>query len=176
MSKFNLRTLFITALISSTSTYAADNLTFKGTLVIPNCVVNNNQTIETNFNNIEIQTLTLPNIGYHWQPLSIPVHCPYILGMPKIRLMGVQATKPNSIKTDKYEPGKLVIYFKQGTASGQGPDISLGTYNNLTSTYVTGSGNDRKVLITAGIGREGEMGLLTPGPFSATANMEFRYE
>ncbi|MBB8471305.1 fimbrial protein [Escherichia coli] len=176
MSKFGLRALFITTLIASTSTYALDNLTFKGNLVIPNCIVNGNQAIETNFNNIEIQTLASPNTGYHWKSLTIPVNCPYTLGMPKIKLSGNKAVQENSLKTSKYDMEKLVVYFKQGTAANPGSPITLGGYNNLTGTSVTGTGNSRNVLITAGIGREGGMELLKPGPFTASANMEIRYE
>ncbi|MDZ3934716.1 hypothetical protein UXB74_25335, partial [Escherichia marmotae] len=70
--------------------------------------------------------------------LSIPVNCPYTLGIPEIRLTGNKATKANSIKTNKYDTEKLVIYFKQGKAFGQGADISLNSYNKLTNTSVTG--------------------------------------
>lgn len=51
--------------------------------------------------------------------------------------------------------------------------IDLGKYHNLSKDAITGSsGTKRTVLITAGIGRE----LLTPGVFTASANMEVRYE
>ncbi|EFO1265989.1 fimbrial protein [Escherichia albertii] len=170
--------MLFAALFTSASVQAADNLQFKGNLVIPNCTVNNNSPIETDFGDIEIQTIVSPHIGYHWQSLRIPVECPYTLGAPKIKLTGDPAVAyKNSIKTSKYDPEKLVVYLRQGTADKRGDVINLGSYHNLAAESVQGSsGTKRTVLIAAGIGREGDMGLLTPGPFTASANMEMRYE
>lgn len=171
--------MLFAALFASASVQAADNLLFKGNLVIPDCTVNNNSPIETDFGDIEIQTIAAANTGYHWQSLRIPVDCPYTLGTPKIKLTGNQSTAvyQNSIKTSKYDPEKLVIYFRQGTASNRGAMIKFGSYQNLATESVEGSsGTKRTILITAGVGREGGMDLLTPGPFTASANMEVRYE
>lgn len=171
--------VLLTTLFSAVSAQAVDNLRFKGNLVIPNCTINNGNPIETNFGDIEIQTIAAPNTGYHWQSLNIPVDCPYTLGTPKIKLTGNQTTVTykNSIKTSKYDAEKLVIYFRQGTADNRGAMINLGSYQNLAVDAITGSsGTKRTVLITAGVGREQGMELLTPGPFTASANMEVRYE
>nr|HBA7838618.1 fimbrial protein [Escherichia coli] len=170
--------MLLAALFSAVSAQAADNLQFRGNLVIPNCTVNNGNPIETDFKDIEIQTIAAKNTGYHWQSLRIPVDCPYTLGTPKIKLTGNQASYyKNSIKTSKYDAEKLVIYFRQGTADNRGAMINLGSYQNLVADAITGSsGTKRTVLITAGVGREEGMELLTPGPFTASANMEMRYE
>lgn len=170
--------IILAALFSAVSAQAVDNLQFKGNLVIPDCTINNGNLIETNFGDIEIQTIAAANTGYHWQPLRILVDCPYTLGTPKIKLTGNQASYyKNSIKTSKYDSEKLVIYFRQGTPDNRGAMINLGSYQNLATDAITGTGGTKRtVLITAGVGREGDMELLTPGPFTASANMEVRYE
>ncbi len=170
--------MLFTALFSTTSVQAADNLQFKGKLIIPDCTINNGNPIETDFGDIEIQTIAAKNTGYHWQSLRIPVDCPYTLGTPKIKLTGSPASYyRNSIKTSKYDAEKLVIYFRQGTADKRGAMINLGSYQNLATDAITGTGGTKRtVLITAGVGREQGMELLTPGPFTASANMEVRYE
>ena len=170
--------MLFTALFSTTSVQAADNLQFKGKLIIPDCTINNGNPIETDFGDIEIQTIAAKNTGYHWKSLNIPVDCPYTLGTPKIKLTGNKASVyNNAIKTTKYDAEKLVIYFRQGTADNRGAMINLGSYQNLATDAIIGSGGTKRtVLITAGVGREGEMELLTPGPFTASANMEVRYE
>lgn len=170
--------MLFTALFSTTSVQAADNLQFKGKLIIPDCTINNGNPIETDFGDIEIQTIAAKNTGYHWKSLNIPVDCPYTLGTPKIKLTGNKASVyNNAIKTTKYDAEKLVIYFRQGAADNRGAMINLGSYQNLATDAIIGSGGTKRtVLITAGVGREGEMELLTPGPFTASANMEVRYE
>ncbi|WP_218067718.1 fimbrial protein [Escherichia coli] len=170
--------MLLAALFSVVSSQAADNLQFKGNLIIPDCTINNGNPIETDFGDIEIQTIAAPNTGYHWKSLDISVDCPYTLGTPKIKLTGNQASSyKNSIKTSKYDAEKLVVYFRQGTADNRGAMINLGSYQNLAADAITGSGGTKRtVLITAGVGREQGMELLTPGPFTASANMEVRYE
>jgi len=170
--------MLLAALFMSASTQASDNLQFKGKLIIPNCTVNNGNPIETDFGDIEIQTIAAKNTGYHWKSLNIPVDCPYALGTPKIKLTGNKASVyNNAIKTTKYDAEKLVIYFRQGTADNRGAMINLGSYQNLATDAIIGSGGTKRtVRITAGVGREQGMELLTPGPFTASANMEVRYE
>ncbi|MDY9198221.1 fimbrial protein [Escherichia coli] len=170
-----MKTLTLTSLLLSGVAHSM-NLNFKGNLIIPNCTVNANKAIETEFKDVEIQTLTTMNVGYHWQSLTIPVDCPYNLGTPKIKITGDQTTKPNGIKTSKYAAEKLAIYLKQGTAGALGNDIALNSYNALTGSSITGVGTKKNISIAAGIGREGGMDLLKPGPFTASANMEVRYE
>lgn len=158
------------------TTQAADNLTFKGNLIIPNCTVNGGASLETDFNDVEIQTMTAINVGYHAQPLNISVVCPYNSGIPKIKLSGAKATgNVNAVQTSKYNTEKLIILFTEG-GSSTGTKIPLGSYKNLATGSVTGNGSNRIVKITASLGREGDLALLTPGPFTAAANMELRYE
>ncbi|MCU6345186.1 fimbrial protein [Escherichia coli] len=171
----------LTALLSlslySVGAHATDNLLFKGNLIIPNCTVNNNQSIETDFGDIEIQTLSAANTGYHWKSIQIPVDCPYNYGTPKINLTGQQGVSTNSIQTSKYNTEKLVIYLQQGTPDKQGKKINLGSYQELEQdAIVNTNGNQKNILITASVGREQGMELLTPGPFTASVNMEMRYE
>lgn len=161
----------------SASAQAADNLLFKGNLVIPNCIVNNNQSIETDFGDIQIQTLSAANTGYHWESIQVPVECPYNYGTPKINITGQKGGANNSIQTSKYTNEKLVIYLQQGTADKLGKEIELGSYQELEQDAITNTnGNQRNILLAAGVGREDDMSLLTPGPFTASVNMEVRYE
>ncbi|HEI2706146.1 TPA: type 1 fimbrial protein, partial [Escherichia coli] len=133
--------MLLAALFMSASTQASDNLQFKGKLIIPNCTVNNGNPIETDFGDIEIQTIAAKNTGYHWKSLNIPVDCPYTLGTPKIKLTGNKASVyNNAIKTTKYDAEKLVIYFRQGTADNRGAMINLGSYQNLATDAIIGSG------------------------------------
>ena len=156
---------------------AADNLLFKGNLVIPNCTVNNNQSIETDFGDIQIQTLSAANTGYHWKSILVPVECPYNYGTPKINFTGQKGMKNNSIQTSKYTNEKLVVYLQQGTADKLGKEIELGSYQDLEQDAITNANdNQRNILLAAGVGREDDMSLLTPGPFTASVNMEIRYE
>ncbi|MFO6428147.1 hypothetical protein ACLBOM_36395 [Escherichia coli] len=60
---------------------AVDNLIFKGKLIVPDCTVNNGNPVETNFGDIEIQTLAAANTGYHWENIRVPVHP--LLGITK---------------------------------------------------------------------------------------------
>ncbi|WP_372342150.1 fimbrial protein, partial [Escherichia marmotae] len=69
--------MLFAALFMSASAQAADNLQFKGKLIIPDCTINNGNPIETDFGDIEIQTIVAKNTGYHWKSLNIPVDCPY---------------------------------------------------------------------------------------------------
>ncbi|MCZ9212622.1 hypothetical protein OM341_23640 [Escherichia albertii] len=90
--------MLLALLFATASVQAADNLRFKGNLIIPSCTVNNNSPLETNFGDIEIQTIASQNIGYHWKSLRIPVDCPYTLKTPKIKLTGNQASYHKNIQ------------------------------------------------------------------------------
>lgn len=169
--------MLFAALFASVSVQAGDNLQFKGKLIIPNCTVNNGNPIETDFGDIEIQTIKAPNTGYHWQSLRIPVECPYNIGKPRIKITGnVGGYHPNSIQTSKFAKEKLVVYLRAGTAESREQFLDLNKEHVLGDKFVTGSGTKKTILIAAGVGRDGELELLTPGPFTASANMEFRYE
>ncbi|HFG3511668.1 TPA: fimbrial protein [Escherichia coli] len=175
MKKNTLGIMLFTVLFMPTAVQAIDNLKFRGNLVIPNCTINNGNPIETDFRNIEIQTITVVNTGYHWKLLHIPINCPYVMGTPKIKITGTQGAAVNSIQTNKYPDEKLVIYLKQSTSTGsKGNDIKLGQYQILNSNAVNNTKDN--IYITAGIGREGNLSLLTPGPFIAAATLEVRYE
>lgn len=153
--------VLFTMLHISTSAWPADNLRFKGNLIIPNCTINSGNPIETNFGDIEIQTLVAGNTGYHWRQINIPVSCPYAIGTPKVRITGNKGVATNSIQTNKYSNEKLAIYLKQSRASGgQGNNIIIGQSMSLDSGTV--SNNKNNVYLTAGVAREGDMSLLKP--------------
>ncbi|CAD5757188.1 Minor pilin subunit [Escherichia coli] len=167
--------ILFTMIYISTSAWPADNLTFKGNLIIPNCTINNNNAIETNFGDIEIQTIANQSTGYHWKTINIPVSCPYTIGTPKVKVTGSKGVAANSIQTSKYSQEKLAIYLKQSNASGaQGNNITIGQSVSLDAGAV--SSNKSNIYLTAGVAREGDMSQLKPGPFTAAATMELRYE
>ncbi|MGC0623102.1 fimbrial protein [Escherichia coli] len=170
--------MLLAALFLAVSVQAADNLQFKGNLIIPNCTINKNNPIETDFGDIEIQTITSMNGGHHWKEIKIPVDCPYNIGKPRLIITGLrgEAHHGNALQTSKFAKEKLVVYLRAGTPSSLGSFLDLNKEHILDNQYVTGSGASKTIHMTAAVGREGGMELLTPGPFTASANMVFRYE
>lgn len=172
-----MKILFVLLLLWGNTVLAADNLTFKGDLIIPNCTVNGGAPLETDFGDIEIQKITTSNMGYYWNTLRVPVDCPYSSGIPKVKLDGNRGLlNRNAIKTSKYDPSKLVIFFRENDSSGD--KIYLGSYQELKPNSVVGGGGGRRIiLIAASVGVEsGGVQALTPGRFTAAANMTVRYE
>ncbi|HGB4478453.1 TPA: fimbrial protein [Salmonella enterica] len=163
----------IVGVISQVSTQAATTVNFKGNLIIPDCTINNNSPLEVDFGDVEIQTLDAMNTAYHARDFNIPMTCPYILGTPRLTLTSsaVHIAQQGIIQTSKYHEG-LVIYLRQ---KGGGASVPLGTATNVSSS-VTGAGTSKTLTLNAGIGRYKEMQLLTPGPFTASANLQVRYE
>ncbi|EKG5216418.1 fimbrial protein, partial [Escherichia coli] len=100
-------------LFSAVSAQATDNLQFRGNLIIPSCTINNGNPIETDWGQVEIQTLGNPNTPSHEKLLSIPVKCPYSLGTPKMKVTGAAhtASVPKGLQTSKYNEG-LLIYLR----------------------------------------------------------------
>ncbi|HDC1420162.1 TPA: fimbrial protein [Salmonella enterica] len=148
-------------------------INFKGNLIIPDCTINNNSPLEVDFGDVEIQTLDALNTAYHARDFNIPMTCPYILGTPRLTLTSsaVHIAQQGIIQTSKYNEG-LVIYLRQ---KGGNNVIPLGTATNVTNS-VTGTGTSKTLTLNAGIGRYKEMQLLTPGPFTASASLQVRYE
>ncbi|EFO1585541.1 fimbrial protein [Escherichia coli] len=171
--------MLLSMLFAIASVQAADNLRFKGNLIIPNCTINGDNPIETNFGNVEIQKLELVNTGYYKQPIKIRLNCPYNIKTPKIRITGNKAAKTsNGIQTSKYNTEKLVVWLRTSDIShvwGEAITIN-GGMQKLPAGAITGTGADKTLYLTASVGREEGMELLTPGPFTASANMEVRYE
>lgn len=152
---------------------AATTVNFKGNLIIPDCTINNGNPLEVDFGDIEIQTLDAANTVYHARDFSIPMTCPYILGTPRLTLTSsaVHNAQQGIIQTSKYSEG-LVIYLRQ---MGGGTAVPLGTATNVSSS-VTGTGTSRTLTLNAGVGRYKDMQQLTPGPFTASASLQVRYE
>ena len=179
MKKSAISLLFLGALFSaSAAVQAADNLSFKGTLIIPNCTINNNKTIEVDWKNVEIQSFEQKNTGYHEKAVKIPLECPYKWGTPKVKLtsggFGMhEAGGEQGIKTSKYSEG-LLVYLKSGK-TGNWMNM-LNTYYNVSSDSATGSDTKKTVTLYAYLGRYKEITDLKPGPWTATAGMEVKYD
>ncbi|EIN0011229.1 fimbrial protein [Salmonella enterica] len=156
-----------------TTMVSAVDVNFKGSLVIPDCTVNNNTSLEVNFDDVEIQTLTAGNTPFHVQRFDVALNCPYTVGQPKLTVTSsaIHNAAQGGIQTSKYSEG-LVIYLlqKDGTTA-----VPLGTASNV-STSVTGTGATRTLTLNAGVGRVKEMSDLTAGPFTGTAGLQVRYE
>lgn len=148
-------------------------LNFKGNLIIPDCVINNNNPVSVDFGDVEIQTLDVMTTVYHARDFNIPIHCPYTVGTPKLTLTAtaVHNAAQGVIQTSKYAEG-LVIYLRQ---KGGSTPVPLGSATAVTSS-VTGSGTDRTLILNAGMGQFKGMQTLKPGPFTASASLQLRYE
>ncbi|WP_105624821.1 MULTISPECIES: fimbrial protein [Cronobacter] len=161
-------------LFSAISAQATDNLQFRGNLVIPSCTINNGSPIETDWGRVEIQTLGSPNTPSHEKQLSIPVKCPYSLGTPKMKVTGAAhtATEPKGLQTSKYNEG-LLIYLRTKNA---GSWITYNTEQNIPANSISGTGVDKTLTMHASLGYYKRMEDLKPGPFTAGATLEMRYE
>ncbi|HGB5188190.1 TPA: fimbrial protein [Salmonella enterica subsp. salamae serovar 21:z10:z6] len=171
MKKLTGSAALILGLLSQAA-FAVD-VNFKGTLVIPDCTVNNNTPLEVDFERVEIQTLTAANTAYHTKSFEIPLNCPYTLGYPRLTLTSsaIHDAAQGMIQTSKYAEG-LVIYLRQ--RDGITP-VPLGAATNV-STSVTGTGNARTLTLNAGLGRVKNMSDLTAGDLTGTVGLQVRYE
>lgn len=75
------------AVLMSQHAHAADNLTFKGKLIIPACTVQN---AEVNWGDIEIQKLV--QSGGNQKDFTVQMTCPYHLGTMKVTISTSAAT------------------------------------------------------------------------------------
>ncbi|MED8727625.1 fimbrial protein [Escherichia marmotae] len=166
--------MLLTALFATASVQAADNLQFKGNLVIPNCTVNNGNPIETDWGSVEIQTLGNPNTPSHEKELNISVNCPYALGTPKMKVTGAAHTTSGEqgLQTSKYDEG-LLIYLRTKAARSW---ISYNAEQDIPVDSISGSGTDKTLTMYASLGYYKTMEDLKPGPFTAGATLEMRYE
>ncbi|HBH5027530.1 TPA: fimbrial protein [Escherichia coli] len=166
--------MLFAALFASASVQATDNLQFRGNLVIPNCTVNNGNPIETDWGSVEIQTLGNPNTPSHEKELNIAVNCPYALGTPKMKVTGAAhtATGERGLQTSKYDEG-LLIYLRTKAARSW---ISYNAEQDIPVDSISGSGTDKTLTMYASLGYYKTMENLKPGPFTAGATLEMRYE
>ncbi|HCR3451290.1 TPA: fimbrial protein [Citrobacter werkmanii] len=166
--------LILAVLISGAASAADTALNFKGNLIIPNCVINNNNPVIVDFKNVEIQTLAVVNTVYHDTEFSVSMNCPYSVGTPKLTL---SSTNPYNaslgiIRTNRNDTEGLVIHLRQ---KDKKQVVPLNTPTAVTSS-VTGSGSDRTLTLNAGLAQVKGMNALKPGPFTASASLQLRYE
>lgn len=176
MKKISLTALSAVFLISASAVQAAEiahNLQFSGNLIIPDCTVNDGNPIKTEWKDVEIQTLGTASTPSHEQELRIPVKCPYSLGTPKMTLKGefTSVEGKQGLQTSKRDEG-LLIFLRTKT-----PDSWItGETMQIQDGSITGDGADKILTMYAALGYSGKMEYLTPGPFSAGATLEMRYE
>lgn len=81
--------MLLAALFSAVSAQAADNLQFRGNLIIPNCKINNNQPVEIDWGDVEIQTIGYKVTNpYLHKSKDISIECPYGYGKPRMKISG----------------------------------------------------------------------------------------
>ncbi len=166
--------ILFAALFSAASVQAVDNLQFRGNLVIPNCTINNGNPVETDWGGVDIQTLGNPNTPSHEKELSILVKCPYSLGTPKMTVTGSSHTVAGEkgLQTSKYDEG-LLVYLRTKAANSW---ISYNTKQTIPADSISGNGTDKTLTMYASLGYYKTMEDLKPGPFTAGATLEMRYE
>ena len=158
------------AVLMSQHVHAADNLTFKGKLIIPACTV---QRVEVNWGNIEIQTLV--QNGGNQKEFAVDMNCPYNLGTMKVAITS-NGQNGNSILvsgTSSVSSDGLLIYLYNSTNSSIGNAITLG--NEFTPGKITGTAPNRRITLYAKLGYKGSMQNLRAGDFSATATLVASY-
>ncbi|WP_157945626.1 fimbrial protein [Escherichia coli] len=159
------------AVLMSQHAHAADNLTFKGKLIIPACTVQN---AEVNWGDIEIQTLV--QNGGNQKDFTVQMTCPYHLGTMKVTITS-NSQSGNSIlvpSTSTSTNDGLLIYLYDRNSSGSiGNAISLGT--PFTPGHVSGQLPTRNISLYAKLGYKGNMQNLRSGNFSATATLVALY-
>ncbi|WP_042095533.1 fimbrial protein, partial [Escherichia coli] len=112
------------AVLMSQHVHAADNLTFKGKLIIPACTVTK---AEVDWGNVEIQTLS--QNGNHEKEFTVNMQCPYHLGTMKVTITATN-TYNNAIlvqNTSNTSSDGLLVYLYNSNAGNIGTAITLGT-------------------------------------------------
>ncbi len=104
------------AVLMSQHAHAADNLTFKGKLIIPACTVTK---AEVDWGNVEIQTLS--QNGNHEKEFTVNMQCPYNLGTMKVTITATNTQNNNSIlvpNTSTTTGNGLLIYLYNRNQNG----------------------------------------------------------
>lgn len=162
-------------LFSAVSAQATDNLQFRGNLIIPGCTVNNNNTIQIDWGGVEIQTFIGADIEYHIKQVLIKLECPYYYNTPKLTLTGVKGGNyKNHLRTSKYDEG-LNISVRQGVW-GNNNIVALGEKINIVKNAITGTDKNKSLNLGFALVRTKNIEDLKPGTFTASANLEVRYE
>lgn len=167
--------MLFAALFSAASVQAADNLQFRGNLIIPNCTVNDNNIVQIDWGDVEIQNFSNPYMSYYVKQESIKLECPYYYNTPKLTLTGAkEGNYKNYLQTSKYDEG-LIISVRQG-AWGNNNIVALGKKINIVEDAITGTGKDKSLNLGFALERIKNIEDLKPGAFTASANLEVRYE
>lgn len=153
-------------------------INFHGNLVIPDCVVNNNNTVTVDFGDVDIQTLSVAHTLYVPKTFTVPLECPYTLGIPKMTVIASVASggqaQDGTIMTTKDSEG-LVVYLRE--QDGITPVVLNASTGKDISSSVSGSGGTSRTLtLSTGIGQLNGVDKLTAGSFTATASLQVRYE
>ncbi|EJV7098648.1 fimbrial protein [Escherichia coli] len=152
----------------------AENLGFKGMLVIPTCSVNSGQAIDIDWGDIEIQELEKRK-PTHKIKKEINIECPYAIGQPKISLTGARGPTPDTLSTTKKNEGlNIMLRYGEEWNGAQVPNVNSEQiiYRGLNSI----SDSSKQLNLWAALVAYQELSLLSPGPFSASANLALRYE
>lgn len=167
--------MLFAALFSATSVQAADNLQFRGNLIIPSCTVNDNNIVQIDWGDVEIQTFAIPYVAYYVKQEPIKLECPYYYNTPKLTLTGAKGGNyKNNLQTSKYDEG-LIISVRQGAWSNNNI-VALGDKINIVEDAITGTGKDKSLNLGFALVRTKNIEDLKPGAFTASANLEVRYE
>nr|AAA24291.1 papE protein [Escherichia coli] len=162
--------VIVGAVLMSQHVHAADNLTFKGKLIIPACTVTK---AEVDWGNVEIQTLS--QNGNHEKEFTVNMQCPYHLGTMKVTITATN-TYNNAIlvqNTSNTSSDGVLVYLYNSNAGNIGTAITLGT--PFTPGKITGNNADRTISLHAKLGYKGNMQSLKAGDFSATATLVASY-
>lgn len=160
------------AVLMSQHVHAANNLTFKGKLIIPACTV---QDAEVNWDNIEIQTLV--QSGGNQKDFTVHMTCPYRFGSMKVTISTSAATYNKGIivqgTSSRADDGLLIYLYNRHSNGNIGDAITLGT--EFTPGYVSGTVPDRNISLYAKLGYKGDIQNLLARTFSATATLVASY-
>ncbi|MCF7325484.1 fimbrial protein [Escherichia coli] len=167
-------------LLTSAQALAVDvPIKITGTVIIPDCKVTPK---DIDWGDIQIQTLENTDIAYHIRQVPIDIEC--LPGLDNMKLtMTLRANqapggKENYIQTSKSDEG-LAIAVRQGVYETGNGTINLNKKLYVVPSAVTDLGGGRKRLnLGFSLARVAGSKLdeLTPGGFTASANLEVRYE
>jgi minor pilin subunit PapF len=158
----------------------AVDLKFSGTLVIPNCVVNNNTDISIVFPSMEIQRVsTIASPGTNAVTQAITLNCPYSVGTPYVLIGGTvmtgQAAPSNILATNQTALG-IALY--QGTGIDANKRLLLGAGSGVgyaATNGMTGTGSNRTFTLTAAPVTS-DYTRLAAGNFTASASIAIIYQ
>ncbi|MDW3577825.1 fimbrial protein [Enterobacter asburiae] len=153
--------------------YGGTPVEFKGNLVVPLCTINNNNPVTVSFGDVDLQTMPVSGIPYNSKDFSVAMLCPYTLGKPMLTVTSASVYSANLgiINTSKSSEG-LVVFLRQ---KGGSPLLPLGTPTDVTSS-IAGTGTNLTLTLNAALGQMKGMDTLTPGLFTATANLQVQYQ